>query len=126
MYCIPKWVKNCCYFVTYKIIQFECISSRNNNVLCKTTLDINTYSFCIPTKMTFPCSAVTTMAACKMPLTRYSVSFIKTNNLISHCFNCSYKLMTSNHWNRNCHLRPGIPVINVYICTTNSSNFNFY
>jgi hypothetical protein len=65
--------------------------------------------------MTPPRQAITTMSACDVSLPYHEIAICESFDMIAYIVDNADELMADCHRNRNCLLRPRVPVVNVNI-----------
>src|ERR1043166_7529729 len=91
------------------------IRHRNRQIFCERALPINTYALCIRAKMPPACQTIPTVSADNMACTRDQISWRKAAHAIADTINNTDKFVTDDHRDRNCFLRPGVPIVNVNV-----------
>ena len=91
------------------------IRGGNAYVLGKSAVAVNAHADGVFAEMAPASEAIAAMAADQMPFAGDQIACLKMFDVAAHRRDCAHKLMADNHRWTNRLLRPGIPLIDVYI-----------
>ena len=122
---ISQGIKDGVELLTDGGIAMPCICCRNYQILSKRTVSVHAYTLGIFAEVLHSCQTVTAFSTDDMTLTGYQIAYLEAFYVLSNLYNLSYILMTCSQTNGNRVLCPLIPVINMYVCSTDRRFVNF-
>ena len=121
---ISKWIKDCIHLFRNCRVAWPYIGGRNYKILGKCSVSVNAHAFCILTVFLMPFQTVPALAASNMAFAGYQIPNLKSLYAVSYFHDLSNVLVSCSKANRNCMLCPIIPLVNMYICSTNRGFVN--
>ena len=118
MCCITKRIKNCIHLFRYIRIARPYIRCRDYEIFCKCSVSVHADTFGILAVLFVSFQTVTTFTTCNMSFSGYQVTDLESFHTRSYFYNFTYIFMTCSKSDRNCMLCPVIPLINMYVCST--------
>ena len=119
MCCISKRIKDCIEFLIDSRVAWPYIGCRNYQILSKRTVSVYANALCIFTVLLVSFQTVTAFAAGDMSFTGYQIARFESLYTGSDFYNFAYILVSGCKSDRDRVLCPVIPLINVYVRTTN-------
>src|SRR5882724_1265414 len=91
---------------------------RNRHKFSPRTRTIHSYALCVWAKMAAPGQTIATMSTRDVALADYKIALCKSFHVIADVIDDADKLVTDCHRHRNRFLRPRVPVVDVYVSST--------
>ena len=122
---ISKWIKDCIHLFRDCRICRPYVSSRDDKVFCKCSIAVYADTFCIFTVLFVPFQTVTAFSAYNMSFSGYNISDVESFYARSHLYDLSNIFVSSCLSYGNGVLCPFIPLIDMYVCSTDCCLMDF-
>src|SRR5439155_13469810 len=99
-------------------IRVPAVVLRDRYKLRPRTGTIHAHALRVGAKMPASGQTIPAMSTGDVSLAYYKIAARKTFHVIADSINGAHKLMPDRHWHRDRFLRPGVPIVDVHVCST--------
>lgn len=120
VHCVAQWIEECSNLKVDARSMVPNVRHWQSDVLGKSTSSINADARSVFTKVSTSCHAVTATTANNVPFTAHDIACCKVTYIRTHFNNFTHEFVADNHRHGHGLLRPGIPIIDMDICATDT------
>ena len=118
---VAEGIEECNHILGQRFINQNNIGFGDAHILCKCTVTVNAHTLGVLAPLDVTVVAVAAVMAGQMTLTGNPLTDLQAGNTSAQSRYLAHIFVTDGHGSFDVLLRPGIPIINMYIRATNGS-----